>query len=382
MAGILYLYAHVLNAHSTHARQTFQMLALMRAIGLEVDVLTLPGGDPFPPGLLRNVYRTLPVPFGRTMPIYGFSLRRRWATVLMTFAAARLCLHKRYTAIHSADRAIRAGAFVAWLFGTRFLFEWHAASGHDLATWVHRRSSRFLRLVNLIFTDLPCNLTRLRGSGLCGRIATIPALPAPMLRRLPLPAVRLSGATQAFRLVAFSLSPRLDDLDLLLDACTALLSEPNLRITFVGGTPRAAERLRRSLAERYPDHLHALEVAPEVRGFRELQAHLQQADLVWLPAVSEALPPPLLLDVMASQRAILAVRCPAYEAWEAHRCLALVPADAQDLVASIRQHLFSPLLCANHAAQAAETIERERPLKATTEALRRCYAFALTERAP
>ena len=142
MARVLYIHTQALRADSPHARATFQMLHLLRRAGLEVDVLTLPGGDPWPQGLATRLFRTLHVPFARTLPPYGTGLRRRWATAVMALAAARLLLTNHYDAVHCADRSVRLGVLLAWLFGVRLVFEWRVASGYDLASWARPRGRR------------------------------------------------------------------------------------------------------------------------------------------------------------------------------------------------------------------------------------------------
>lgn len=378
MPRVLYIHTQALRAESPHARRTFQMLALLARAGVEADVVTLPGGDPWPRGLAGRVYRTLRVPFARGLPPYGGGARRAWATAAMGLAAARLLLQNRYDAIHCADRSVRLGLALAWLFGVRLVFEWRAASGRDLARWLGRRGRRALRAVGLILTDAPCPLAALRATGLLGRVATLPPLPAPTVAPLPLPPARLRGAAQSFRLAALALAPDLGDLAPLLAALPRLLDRPNVRVDLAGGTPAAAERLRRALAARLPPAA-ALGVRPAPSGPADLTAFLGGADLVFLPAANGPLPPPELLDAMAARRAILAIRCPAYEGLLTPANAMLAPADPRRVAAAVLRHVRAPLLCAEHAAAAAETIARERAYPAAAEALRRCYALALEE---
>jgi hypothetical protein len=76
MARVLYLYSQALRADSPHARRTFQMLALLNEAGFKADLLTLPGGDPWPSGLVEHIYVTPRVPFTRTLKPYGTGVRR------------------------------------------------------------------------------------------------------------------------------------------------------------------------------------------------------------------------------------------------------------------------------------------------------------------
>ena len=84
----------------------------------------------------------------------------------------------------------------------------------------------------------------------------------------------------------------------------------------------------------------------------------------------------LLLDAMAARRAILAIRCPAYEGLLDASNAMLAPADARRVAAAVLAHLRHPSLCAEHACAAAETLARDRSEAAAAEALRRCYALA------
>lgn len=381
MARVLYIHTQALRADSPHARATFQMLHLLRRAGLEVDVLTLPGGDPWPQGLATRLFRTLHVPFARTLPPYGTGLRRRWATAVMALAAARLLLTNHYDAVHCADRSVRLGVLLAWLFGVRLVFEWRVASGYDLASWARPRGRRFLRAVGMVFTDTPCRAADLRGSPLLGRVAAIPPLPAPCVEPLPPPPARPCGAAQSFRLAALSLDGTWADLAPLLGALPRLLDHTNVRVDLAGGTPAAAERLRRDLARRLPPAA-AVGVRAGVTGPEDLMAFTGGADLLFLPAVCGPLPPPELLDAMAARRAILAVRCPAHEALLTADNAMLVPADTRAVAAAVLRHLWAPFLCAEHAVAAAETVARERAYPRFAETVRRCYTLALEREEP
>ncbi len=374
---ILYLYSQVLHVGTPHARQAFQMLSLLKQAGFEVDVLTLAGGDTWPQGLAEKIYTTARIPFGRSMPTYGIGPRRWWATLVLTLAAMRLCLHQKYRAIHCADRAIRAGGFLAWLFRLHFIFEWRAASGHDLVTWLLRRSKRFQSSVSLALTDMGYPFSRLRETGLSGRIATMPFLPAPFIKRLPAPAIRPHGNAQPFHLVAFSQRRTLDDLRLLSDALPEILRAQNMRVTLVGGSANAAEKFRQKLIVKFPEAA-TVEVRPAITGVTDFITMLTVADLVFFPLIQGPLPPPILLDVMAAQRAILAIRCPAYMAHLTNANATLVQADARLIASAVLRHMRAPLLCYEHAVAAADTIERDCNTAATIAALRSCYRFALS----
>lgn len=381
MPRILYIHTQALRAESPHARRTFEMLTLMRRAGLDVDVLTLPRGDAWPKGLANHVYRTLPVPFARSLPPYGTGLRRRWATVVTALAAARLLLHKQYDAVHCADRAVRVGALLAWLFGVRLVFEWRTASGHDLTAWARARSKRSRRAVGLIITDHPCHPAGLRETGLLGRLAVIPPLPAPTIEPLPPPPARPKGASQLFRLTAFSLTPDLSDLTDFLEALPRLIERPNIRISIAGGSPAAAERLRKRCAETLPADAQP-GIRPAIVSPAEFSTFVAPADLVFLPAANGPLPPPELLDAMAARRAILAVRCPAYEGLLNEANAMLIDSDARSLALGVLRHLRAPCLCVDHACAAAETIADERAIADATDDLRACYALALDQETP
>lgn len=381
MPRILYIHTQALRAESPHARRTFEMLTLMRRAGLDVDVLTLPRGDTWPKGLANHVYRTLPVPFARSLPPYGTGLRRRWATVVTALAAARLLLHKQYDAVHCADRAVRVGALLAWLFGVRLVFEWRTASGHDLTAWARARSKRSRRAVGLIITDHPCHPAGLRETGLLGRLAVIPPLPAPTIEPLAPPPARPKDASQLFRLTAFSLTPDLSDLTDFLEALPRLIERPNIRISIAGGTPAAAERLRKRCAETLPADAQP-GIRPAIVSPAEFSTFVAPADLIFLPAANGPLPPPELLDAMAARRAILAVRCPAYEGLLNEANAMLIDSDARSLALGVLRHLRAHCLCVDHACAAAETIAAERSIANAVDNFRACYALALDQETP
>lgn len=378
MARVLYLYSQALRSDSVHARQTFQMLALMRDAEIQVDVLTLPGGDTWPQGLAAKIYRTARVPFVRTLPPYGTGFRRRWATIVLALAAVRLFLCHKYDAIHCADRSVRVGVLIAWLFNTRFIFEWHAASGHDLVSWLKRRKQRMLRSVQLILSDVPYSFARLRETELCGRIASLPLLPAPHITRLAPPPHRFPGQETPFRLLAISQERDLDDLAILYETLPRLIAHPHLHITIAGGTPATLERLRTRLITRLQD-ISRITFTCKPATSQGLMELLQPADAVFIPPVSGPLPPPVLLDIMAAQRAIMAVRCNAWNGLLNAANALLIPAKATDFFATLLRLMESPFLTTELAVSAADTIERDRNSREVIAEIRRCYTFALTE---
>lgn len=373
---VLYLYAQVLRAQSLHARRTFQMLAQMKRAGLEVELLTLPGGDPWPAGLATRIYRTSFLPFGRHLPLYGHGPLRVWATVLMTLSAVRLFLKRPYAAVHCADRTIRVGAFIAWLFGARFVFEWRSASGHSLEKWAKRRTARFLRSVNLVLSDVPAGVAQLRRSRLCGRVAYVPSLPAPWVQPLPLPAVRLGGVHQLFTLAVFSTQTQLTDLAPLAEALPeAFRQTATLRVQIYGGSMRARERLGATLTKALPQTAN-IQLQPLPAPGAAMAQALAAADVVFFPAQSDPELSPWVLDAMASRRAVMAIRCPAMEAL-AEAGVFLVPGESDAIIEAIYRVMAAPFWCVDRAWSAYEWVRQERSMEACAETLRGCYEFAL-----
>lgn len=379
MARVLYLYSQALRANTPHARRTFQMLALLRDAGFTADLLTLPGGDPWPQGLTEHIYVTSPIPFIRSLPPYGFGFRRAWATLAMALTAIRLSLQHRYDIVHCSDRAIRIGGLISWMFGTKFTFEWRSTSGHDLVKWAKWRSKKFREMVNLVITDLPYSVPQLRESGLYGKIASIQSLPLPTLSPLPPPAIRTRPAAQPFRLTAFSYTSDLSDLSLFYEALPKILQAQNIQITISGGSSSALERQYHTLLHRFPKSHGRLQMRATPSNFVEFTDLITNTDLVFLPVCQGVVAPPLLLDLMACGRALLVIRCPAYETLLNHQNAALINADSHQIAENIQYHLNSTMLCAEHAINAAETIEKECNPRSAVAALRSCYAFILLE---
>lgn len=354
------------------------MLALLREAGFKPDLLTLPGGDPWPEGLAEHIYVTSRVPFTRTLQPYGFGFRRAWATFAMALTAVRLSLQNNYDIVHCSDRAIRVGGLIAWLFGIKFVFEWRSASGYDLIKWARWRTKRFRDSVSLVLTDTPYTVPQLRASGLYGKIASVQSLPLPSLKPLPPPQLH-TQTSSLFHITAFSYHDRLHDLTQLCDALPQLLRLPNLHLTIIGGTPSAAEHLRQRLAKRFPNAAAHLHVRPKAIDASDFVDVIEPADLVVLPVSKGDSSPPILLDVMASGRAILATRCPAYETLLTHQNATLINADSRSLVEGIQSYLQSPARCIEQARAVAETIARERNPEAIIASLRSCYTFILLE---
>lgn len=380
MAKILYLYAQPYRAESDHARRTIQMLSLLKQAGHEVDLLTLPGGDAWPEGLVHKRFLTSRIPFVKTLPFYGRGFRRFWAGVVTFFAALRLTFCERYDAIHCSDRAIRTGGFLSWLFRKPFIFEWHAThSGHDLVKWLSRRSRSFRRSINMIFSDFPYPFSRLRQIGVYGRIAVLRLLPSSSVAPQALPAVRMYSEIQNFRLVAFSSTNDLQDLTPLCQLLPTLLEQYPLHVSIIGATPKATERLRRSLQGRLGDYALRVALRPAMKNAEDIVRVTTGADLVYLSAIPGPLPPMHLIDLMAARKAILAIQCPAFTSLLSHKNASLVAYNAQAIGDAIIHHIKTPLLCAEHAQAAYETIQAERNTNGIAEEVRRCYELALQE---
>lgn len=380
MATILYLYAQPYRAESDHARCTLQMLTLLKQCGHEVDLLTLPGGDVWPEHLVRRRYLTSRVPFVKTLPFYGRGLRRFWAGIVLFFAALRLSFRERYDAVHCSDRAIRTGGFLSWLFRKPFIFEWHAThSGRDLVKWLSRRSRRFRQSIQMIFTDFPYPSSRFQQLGVYGRVAVLQHLPLPTIVPHPLPAVRMYSETQNFRLTVFSATEDLQDLTPLCQLLPMLLEQYPLHVSIVGSTPKATERFRRQLQASLGAYALRVALRPALLNTEEVLRVTTGADLVYLSAVPGPLPPPLLIDLMAARKAILAIQCPAFQTLLSARNALLVPYDTQAIGETIVHALTTPRLCLEFAQAAYDTIQRERHPNILAEELRRCYELALKE---
>lgn len=376
MARILYIYAQINRMNGAHARETRKTLARLRDLGHQIDLLTLPGGDPWPEGLASAVYSTATVPFVRGMPLYGYGLRRILATLFLIPAAVRLMLHHRYAAVHCADRSIRVGRFLSWLFGTRLIFEWRHESGCDLIAWLLLRRAGFHHALALILTDSRPDPARLRATGLSGRVATFLPTPAENLIRAPLPT--LSG-TGTVRLTAVSASRSLNDLKRFFTILPTLTERlPGLRVSVIGGSPRAIERLRRALSHRAPHAAKIVDFHGRVGGADYAQ-RMSYSDLIFLPSAPGDCPTYALLDAMGSQRPVVAIRCPAYEGLLTRDCGTLVPPDPAAMTEVLLGYLTDSERMAERGRNAAEKVDHEYDPESQEEAFRACYAFALEE---
>lgn len=380
MAKILYLYAQPHRAGSEHARRAVQMLYLLKGAGHEVDVLSLPGGDPWPEGLVRNRFLAARVPCVRSLPLYGRGFRRIWASIVIFLAAIRLSFREHYDAIHCSDRAIRCCGVLSWLSRKPFIFEWHTThSGRDLMRWLSKRARCFRRSVNMIFSDIPYPLSRLRDIEVNGRIAVLQVLPSPAIKMLSLHNISARTPRSAFRLVAIGMTTDLGDLNTFCETLPTLLAHAPLHVEILGSTPRETERFRTRLQQRLGDLMGRVAVRPALTHSNALLDILESTHLVFMPAISGPIAPAKLIDVMAARRAILAIRCPAYQTLLDHNNAMFVTSDAQAIAEAILQHITDTNLCHNHAQAAYDTITKERNLSAQIEEVRRCYALALGE---
>lgn len=380
MARILYLYAQPHRAGSEHARRAMQMLFVLKSAGHTVDVLSLPGGDPWPEGLVEGRFLSSGVPFIRSLPLYGRGFRRIWASIAIFLAALRLLFRTPYDAVHCSDRAIRCAGVLAWLFRKPLIFEWYTtASGRDLVSWLARRARCFRRSIRMVFSDVQYPLSRLREIEVNGRIAVVQMLPSPAIVPLENSFVERGERRMSFRVVAMSFARDLGDLTTFSEALPALFETTGLRVEIVGSTPREIDRFRLRLQGRLGEWITRVAFRPAIGDTGSLLSILEGADLVFMPAVTGPIAPVRLIDVMAARRAILAVRCGAYQTLLNETNGRLVSAHAEEIRVALQQLIENRHLCTLYAEAACETIARERNVHALVEDVRRCYSLALGE---
>lgn len=185
--------------------------------------------------------------------------------------------------------------------------------------------------------------------------------------------------TQNFRLVAFSATEDLQDLSPLCRVLPTLLERYPLHVSLIGATPKAMERLRRHLQAQLGDLALRVALRPALYRSDEILRATTEADLIYLSAVPGPLPPPLLIDLMAARKALLVIQCPAFQTLLSPTNASLVAYDTQAIGNAIIHHLQTPLLCAEHAQAAYDTIHAERNAMVVAEEVRRCYELALKE---
>lgn len=125
----------------------FSVLGRLRAIsilGHEVDLITYHiGQDVEIPGVA--IYRTLPIPFIKHIPI-GPSLKKLFLDCFLLLKTVRMLLTKQYDLVHSHEEAGFFGYFLAKWFGARHLYDMHSSLPQQLRNFEYTKFSPLIRV--------------------------------------------------------------------------------------------------------------------------------------------------------------------------------------------------------------------------------------------
>lgn len=123
------------------------VLGRLRAIsilGHEVDLITYHiGQDVEIPGVA--IYRTLPIPFIKHIPI-GPSLKKLFLDCFLLLKTVRMLLTKQYDLVHTHEEAGFFGYFLAKWFGARHLYDMHSSLPQQLRNFEYTKFSPLIRV--------------------------------------------------------------------------------------------------------------------------------------------------------------------------------------------------------------------------------------------
>lgn len=367
-------------------RNTLEALA---ASGHEVDLLTVPLGQPPRPSGVRLI----PVP---RLPLCsrlpdGPSLRRFALDALMLFKAVFLAGRNSYALIHGVDDC---GA-VAWIAGaltkTPCVFESHTAFDPGRVQGPRRLwlgAVRFferlaLRRADAVIGNTPDVVALLARFGRRSRACVIPDIPA-LAEEVAAPARNLAQAR--FRrspdqklVTCVGSNTRLQGLDLFFNAMPHVLAvEPDVRFVVVGGDSHEIQRMRRALAHA---GIEESVVFPGRIRPGELAALLAISDVLVSPRRAGTTPPVKVLDYLRSGTPIAAIDSPANSAVLTSENAVLTRPTPEALADGILSLCGDPHSGAALARRGRETLEREnRTPEAFREALRSCYDYVIASR--
>jgi len=367
--------------------RTRHTLEALVSLGHDVDLLTVPVGDPPPvPGI--RIRLTPRLPFCRQLP-EGPSVRRFALDTLMLFKAVYLAGREHYAVIHGVEDCGVIACMAGRLTKTRVVFERHTAISFDRVKGLRRfwsglygfLSRRALKRADAAIGNDASIVTLLAAFGRRSRACVIPDIPAvtdevtPPARNLA--QVRYRPAPTQKLVTCVGSYTRFQGLDLFINAIPYVLNaQPNTRFAVVGGAPSEIARLRSALSKAGIDHAVTF---PGRITSSELAALLAVSDVLVSPRRAGKTAPIKVLDYLYSGTPVVAADTPANRTLLSPENAVIVGLKPEAMARGILMLCNDRKRGAELARRGRETIRREnRTPEDFRAALRRCYDYVLS----
>ncbi len=354
----------------------------LAALGLDVDLLTLPIGEEHStPGVrvirVANPFRVKNIPIGP-------SAHKAIFNILILFKAIALALRNRYDVIHAVEETAISARIASWFCGARVIFERHSdPKSHragSLKNMVLSVYSRIEALAVCVADAVICT-----GPGMAKQIrARFPQKTVHHIFDLPSSFAEPDAArAQAHRAKLQKTADEVlalyvgsfavyQGLDLMFDSMPIVLAE-NLTVRFViiGGSPEQIAERKHWLAERgITDRVTFVgSVHPD-----ELPDYLCAADLLLSPRSSGLNTPLKLLDYLKAERAIIATDIPANRQILDDACAELVAANPAGFAGGILRLADAPHERRRLALNGRKLMDETYNFEEFKRRLNRCYA--------
>lgn len=386
MSRILFITSKPYYPWEGACHRTRHSLEALIALGYDVDLLTLPTGNPPQVSGIHALFVPR-VPLCRRLP-EGPSVRRFVLDALMLFKAVFLAGRTPYALIHGIDDC----GVIAWLAGrltkTPHVFERHTFAEGERMRGPRRFWLAFYRLLerralkksDAVIGNGPSVVSLLSSLGCRSRACVIPDIPA-VIEEVTQPSRNLALAryrnnVRQKLVTCVGSHTRFEGLGIFFKAIPLVLKElPDARFVVVGGDAAEIKHMRAELDRMgiEPSVTFPGRIPPG-----ELAALLSVSDVLVSPRRAGSTAPIKVLDYLHSGTPIVAVDTPANRAVLSPDNAVITRPDPESLAHGILKVCQSPRLGSELRRHAKEALTRENHTpEAFRTALRRCYNYVL-----
>jgi glycosyltransferase involved in cell wall biosynthesis len=294
-------------------RVGFNVRALAE-LGMEVDLLTLPLGEPREvPGV--RIIRVPNLFLARNVSI-GPSLLKAAFDVLLLFKGLALALKNRYDVIHCVEDAGAIGVIIAGLTRSKLVFEKHSDPSsyrkgplRNLVMWLYARVERFtIRHADAVIGTGPGLAEQAEKVGPGRPVHDIFDIPSSLAESSSETTAGIRGRLQQNEqniLITYVGSFAVyQGVDLMFEAIPIVAEKcPDAQFVIIGGTTKEIAARKTRLADRRVENavVFAGKIAPD-----DLPDYLAASDILLSPRLAGVNTPMKLLDYLKAGRAIVA----------------------------------------------------------------------------